>query len=87
MTEPKTPDAAATTGPVKKHSRSGKSSATIYDIAKVAGVNPSTVSRALSKPGRVSAKTQKLIEDAAAELHYQVNPFPRAVQELSLIHI
>ena len=79
MTEPKTPDAAATTGPAKKHARDGKSNATIYDIAKVAGVNPSTVSRALSKPGRVSAKTQKLIEDAAAELNYQVNPFARAL--------
>ena len=79
MTEPKTPEAAAPTGPVKKHARDGKSSPTIYDIARVAGVNPSTVSRALSKPGRVSAKTQKLIEDAAAELHYQVNPFARAL--------
>ena len=79
MTEPKKPDAPAATGPAKKHARDGKSNATIYDIAKVAGVNPSTVSRALSKPGRVSAKTQKLIEDAAAELNYQVNPFARAL--------
>ncbi|MFF2032108.1 LacI family DNA-binding transcriptional regulator [Arthrobacter sp. NPDC058192] len=79
MTEPKTPEAAAPTGPAKKHARDGKSSPTIYDIARAAGVNPSTVSRALSKPGRVSAKTQKLIEDAAAELNYQVNPFARAL--------
>lgn len=62
-----------------KRGRGEKSSATIYDIAKLAGVNPSTVSRALSKPGRVSAKTQKIIEDAAAELNYQVNPFARAL--------
>lgn len=55
------------------------SKATIYDIAKLAGVNPSTVSRALGKPGRVSAKTQKLVEDAAAELNYSVNPFARAL--------
>ncbi|QCB95695.1 LacI family transcriptional regulator [Arthrobacter sp. PAMC25564] len=79
MTEPAKPDDAATTAPVKKHGRGGKSSATIYDIARVAGVNPSTVSRALSKPGRVSAKTQRLIEDAAAELNYHVNPFARAL--------
>ena len=79
VTEPKTPDAAAPASPARKHARDGKSNATIYDIAKVAGVNPSTVSRALSKPGRVSAKTQKLIEDAAAELNYQVNPFARAL--------
>ena len=80
MTEPSKAEVAATTAaPVKKRVRDSKSSATIYDIARVAGVNPSTVSRALSKPGRVSAKTQKLIEDAAAGLNYQVNPFARAL--------
>lgn len=79
MTEPKTQGPAGSTGAAKKQARDGKANATIYDIAKVAGVNPSTVSRALSKPGRVSAKTQKLIEDAAAQLNYQVNPFARAL--------
>lgn len=57
----------------------GKTAPTIYDIAALAGVNPSTVSRALSKPGRVSAKTAKIIEDAAAQLNYQVNIFARAL--------
>ncbi|MBP2413829.1 LacI family transcriptional regulator [Arthrobacter stackebrandtii] len=56
-----------------------KSAATIYDIAELAGVNPSTVSRALSKPGRVSAKTQQKILDAAEELNYHVNIFARAL--------
>ncbi|WP_247046299.1 LacI family DNA-binding transcriptional regulator [Arthrobacter rhizosphaerae] len=70
-------NSAASSG--AKKGRTGKANSTIYDIAKVAGVNPSTVSRALSKPGRVSAKTQKLIEKAAAELNYQVNPFARAL--------
>ena len=59
--------------------RNHKAAPTIYDIAELAGVNPSTVSRALSKPGRVSAKTQKRIEDAAAELNYRVNVFARAL--------
>ncbi len=59
--------------------RSATPKATIYDVAEHAGVNPSTVSRALSKPGRVSAKTQKKIEDAAAELNYRVNVFARAL--------
>ncbi|MEO8222632.1 MAG: LacI family DNA-binding transcriptional regulator [Specibacter sp.] len=59
--------------------RTKKSSATIYDIAELAGVNPSTVSRALSKPGRVSAKTAQKIEDAAKQLNYQVNVFARAL--------
>lgn len=59
--------------------RSGKTAPTIYDIAELAGVNPSTVSRALSKPGRISAKTEKRIQDAAKELNYRVNPFARAL--------
>lgn len=59
--------------------KAAKSAATIYDIAELAGVNPSTVSRALSKPGRVSAKTQQKILDAAEELNYQVNIFARAL--------
>lgn len=79
MSEPKTQDPSSTPSGAGQPLRNGKGSATIYDIAKLAGVNPSTVSRALSKPGRVSAKTQKLIEDAAAQLDYRVNPFARAL--------
>lgn len=79
MSEPKTQDPSNKPQGAEKPARNGKGSATIYDIAKLAGVNPSTVSRALSKPGRVSAKTQKLIEDAAAQLEYRVNPFARAL--------
>lgn len=71
-------NSGAVTLPTKR-GRGERSSPTIYDIAKLAGVNPSTVSRALSKPGRVSAKTQKIIEDAAEQLNYQVNPFARAL--------
>jgi LacI family transcriptional regulator len=58
---------------------SGKSSPTIYDIAKRAGVNPSTVSRALSTPGRLNEKTEARIRKAAEELNYQANPFARAL--------
>lgn len=53
--------------------------ATIYDIAKLAGVNPSTVSRALAKSDRVSATTQKRIEDAAVKLKYNANPHAQAL--------
>jgi LacI family transcriptional regulator len=60
-----------------RNSKPSGSKATIYDIAKLAGVNPSTVSRALGKPGRVSARTRKLVEDAAAELNHSVNAFAR----------
>lgn len=77
-------DSCTQAGPVAPsagapRARNGKSAPTIYDIAARAGVNPSTVSRALSKPGRVSAKTQKKIEDAAEALNYRVNVFARAL--------
>lgn len=57
----------------------GRGSATIYDVAELAGVNPSTVSRAFSTPGRVSAKTEAKIRAAAAELDFSVNPMARAL--------
>ena len=74
--------------PTRRKSRSG--AATIYDVAELAGVNPSTVSRALGKPGRVSAKTEARIRAAAAELHFRINPMARALptgrtQTLSLV--
>lgn len=43
---------------------------TIYDIARAAGVSPSTVSRALGKPGRLSAKTEQKVHRVAKELGY-----------------
>ncbi|WP_165362779.1 LacI family DNA-binding transcriptional regulator [Promicromonospora panici] len=52
---------------------------TIYDVARHAGVSPSTVSRALGKPGRISARTERRIQDAAAELGYRANPMARAL--------
>lgn len=52
---------------------------TIYDIAALAGVNPSTVSRALNNPGRINSVTEARIKDAAKQLNYQVNPFARAL--------
>jgi LacI family transcriptional regulator len=53
---------------------------TIYDVAQLAGVNPSTVSRALSTPGRISAKTEARIHEAARALQFQINPMARALQ-------
>lgn len=44
---------------------------TIYDVAAAAGVSPSTVSRAFSRPGRVSARTAAHIHEVAAELGYR----------------
>jgi LacI family transcriptional regulator len=52
---------------------------TIYDIAERVGLNPSTVSRALNKPGRTNAATEEKIRAAAAELGYRANPMARAL--------
>lgn len=52
--------------------------ATIYDVAAAAGVSPSTVSRAFSRPGRVSAKTAARIHKVAADLGYRAPHQARA---------
>lgn len=49
----------------------GGSDATIYDVARVAGVSPSTVSRTFSRPGRVSAQTAERIRAVAEQLGYR----------------
>ncbi|HEX2143439.1 MAG TPA: LacI family DNA-binding transcriptional regulator [Glycomyces sp.] len=56
-----------------------KAPPTIYDIARLTGVSPSTVSRALNKPGRLNEQTERRIRDAAAELGYRINPMARAL--------
>lgn len=53
--------------------------ATIYDVAALVGVNASTVSRALNKPGRVSAATEARIRAAAEQLNFRINPMARAL--------
>lgn len=53
--------------------------ATIYDIARVAQVSPSTVSRALSTPGRLNAKTEARIRQVAQDLNFHKNPLASAL--------
>lgn len=52
---------------------------TISDVADSVGVATSTVSRALSNPGRVSEQMRKRVMIAAAELGYQPNPQARSL--------
>lgn len=47
-----------------------KARPTIYDVAERAGVAPSTVSRALSRPGRLTPQTEAKVRTAAEELGY-----------------
>ncbi|NLT56467.1 MAG: LacI family transcriptional regulator [Actinomycetales bacterium] len=42
----------------------------IRDVARVAGVSPTTVSHAINRPERVSRRTRELIEQAIAETGY-----------------
>ena len=48
-------------------------SSTIYDVAELAGVASSTVSRVFSRPELVSDKTKKRVLEAAASLGYRLN--------------
>lgn len=59
--------------------QSPKKRPTIYDIAERLNLSPSTVSRALGKPGRLNAKTEAMIRETARELGYRINPMARAL--------
>jgi DNA-binding LacI/PurR family transcriptional regulator len=63
----------------KSGSDRSPSAPTIYDVARVAGVASSTVSRAFSRPDRVNAATAERIRGIAAELGYRTNPLARAL--------
>ncbi|WP_280419868.1 LacI family DNA-binding transcriptional regulator [Nocardia carnea] len=54
---------------------------TIYDVARKAGVSPSTVSRAFSRPGRVSAETAARIRSVAEDLGYRAKPLHQACRD------
>ncbi|MEE6280755.1 LacI family DNA-binding transcriptional regulator [Georgenia sp. MJ170] len=57
---------------------------TIHDIARACGVAPSTVSRALSRPGRISPETAARINRAAESLGYRTAaPTPPATTSSS----
>ncbi|MBU6350277.1 MAG: LacI family transcriptional regulator [Chloroflexi bacterium] len=52
---------------------------TIYDVAKRAGVAPSTVSRVFNKNASISEKTTARVLQAASELEYDPNPLASAL--------
>jgi LacI family repressor for deo operon, udp, cdd, tsx, nupC, and nupG len=68
----------ATASPDARAPAAVRTSVTIYDVARHAGVAPSTVSRAFARPGLVNSETAARIRAAAAELGYRANPLARA---------
>ena len=54
-------------------------SVTIRDVAKAAGVSPSTVSRVLNNKGIISEETCEKIYQAMRELKYRHNSEIRAI--------
>jgi LacI family transcriptional regulator len=52
---------------------------TLRDVARVAGVSPSTVSRALANPDMVRTATRELVQRAADRLGYQPNRAARGL--------
>ena len=53
---------------------------TIHDVAKIAGVSVSTVSRVLNDSGPVSDETRKKVEEAVAAVGYRPNPSARSLR-------
>jgi DNA-binding LacI/PurR family transcriptional regulator len=57
--------------------------ASLQEVARVAGVSPSTVSRAISRPDMVNAETRERVEAAVRELGYQPS---RVARRLRVAH-
>lgn len=59
----------------------GANLSTIYDVAKAAGVSPSTVSHVVNKTRNVSDVTRRRVEKAIAQLGYRPNDAARMLRE------
>ena len=54
--------------------------AKLTDVAKLAGVSPTTVSRVINKKGYLSEKTIQKVQEAMRELGYKPNNVARSLQ-------
>lgn len=59
--------------PRGRRARRGSGALTLGDVARIAGVSPITVSRALNEPGQVSARTLERVREAVARTGYVPN--------------
>ena len=53
---------------------------TIYDVAKLAGVGKSTVSRVINKNGAIKESTRLKVEAAMKELNYRPSLFAQGIK-------
>lgn len=53
----------------------------ISDIASLAGVAPSTVSRVINQRGRISISTRQRVLAIIADLDYKINPIGRSLRQ------
>ena len=60
--------------PRPKRARRGSGGLTLGDVARLAGVSPITVSRALNDPGRVSPGMLSRVQDAVARTRLRAQP-------------
>jgi len=65
---------------VIKQGERGSGGATVYDVARVAGVSAMTVSRVINGNAHVSDATRDKVQAAIASLKYQVNQAARAAR-------
>jgi len=56
---------------------------TIYDVARLAGVSPSTVSRMLNGKGQFAPATRTAVEQAVEQLRYRPNTIARSLRTKS----
>ena len=64
----------------KKAARKGQGPLQMSDLAKIAGVSESTVSRALADHPSVAQATRVRIKALASELGYRINPIARSLR-------
>ncbi len=70
-----------------KTARRQKSTLTIHDVARYAGVSPMTVSRVINGEKNVRDSTREAVNAAIRDLNYQPNPAARSLAGADLIRI